>query len=119
MKTTSVLLVLLLLCSSCMSGKQRYRLYSERMKLEAGQARVYQPLVTKGKTTITADDGIAIMVPIEQLGLTSIPDDYSTTLDFAKFATGVGGAIIGVKELNKTRTNKTIINNNPEPAAGP
>lgn len=111
--TIITLICVMMLCTSCMSGKQRYRLHSEMIKAEAAQARTYQPLVTKGKTTIVAEDGIAIVVPLEQTKFAEIPNDFETATDFAKFATGVGGAIIGVKELNKTRTTKVTNNNAP------
>ena len=114
MKVIITILMVSVLLTSCMSGKQRFLLYKDMIKVEAAQARTYQPLVTKGKTTIIAEDGIAIVVPLEQTKFSEIPNDFETATDLAKFVTGVGGAIIGVKELNKTRTTKVV--NNAAPA---
>ena len=107
-----VLLIAVLFTTSCMSGKQRYKLQDSLIKAQASQSRTYSPLVMHGKVTIHASEGMTVMVPLEQTEFTPIPNDYETTIDFAKFFTGVGGAYLGVKELNKTRTTKTIINNN-------
>lgn len=114
--TFTVFLVMVLFTTSCMSGKQRYRLQDALIKAQSSQSRTYSPLVMHGKVTIQASEGMTVMVPLEQTEFTPIPNDYETTIDFAKFFTGVGGAYLGVKELNKTRTTKTIINNNA-PAA--
>jgi hypothetical protein len=114
MKKISVLLAMIVLLTSCMSGKQRYKLQDALIKAQAQQARTYSPLVMHGKVTIQASEGMTVMVPLEQTEFTPIPNDYETTIDFAKFFTGVGGAYLGVKELNKTRTTKTV-NNYAEP----
>ena len=115
MKAIISILMISVLLTSCMSGKQRFLLYKDMIKAEASQARTYQPLVTRGKTTITADGGISIIVPLEQTKFSEIPNDFETATDLAKTVTYTTGAIIGVKELNKTRTTK-VVNNNAAPA---
>lgn len=114
MKKILILLSMLIPFTACMSGKQRFKLQRDLIRAQAAQARTYTPLVMQGKTTISAENGITIVVPQEQLNFTPIPNDFETIADLTKFGLGVGGAIIGVKELNKTRTTKVV---NQAPAA--
>lgn len=76
--------------TGCMSGKQRYRLHKRELAAQANQQRTYKPIEFKGLVKIEASDGIVINVPMEQLRLKDIPNDFKTGTDLLKWAGGMG-----------------------------
>lgn len=107
-KIASVFLVSALLMG-CMSGKQRYKLHMAEIKATANQQRTYNPITLKGKVKITADDGMVVTVPMEQLTFKEIPNDFKTGADLAKWlgAMGLTGYAIHSASGDNTTNNVT------------
>ncbi|MFA6779787.1 MAG: hypothetical protein WCU80_08425 [Paludibacteraceae bacterium] len=93
-----------------MSGKQRYRLHREKIRATAKQQRTYSPIEFKGLTTITAQDGVTVTVPMEQLKFKDIPDDFKTGADLAKWLGAMG--LAGYAIHSAAGDTASVTNNN-------
>lgn len=106
--------VLIALCVSVtgchMTGKQRYKLEMAAIKAQAEQERTYQPIVFKGVVTIQASDGVVVNVPLEQLRLKEIPNDFKTGADLTKWLGAMG--LTGYAIHSAAGDSRSVQNNN-------
>lgn len=112
---TAIAIILSLLSAGCaMSGKQRYRLHKRELAAQANQQRVYQPIEFKGVVKIEASDGIVIQVPMEQLRLKDVPNDFKTGADLLKWAGAMGltGYAIHSATGDTSSSSSNVTNNN-------
>jgi hypothetical protein len=98
--------------TGCMSGKQRYKLHRRELDAQAKQARTYKPIEFKGIVRIEASDGIVINVPMEQLRLKDIPNDFKTGTDLLKWAGVMGLTGYAIKSATGDTSSSSVTNNN-------